>query len=719
MTTLQAALAYLSCGLSVIPIAADGSKSPLVAWTPYQTAPMTPDEAERLFPAGVGLAVIGGVVSGGLEVLDFDHPDIYPRWLELLEQTDPELAAVVADLPLVATPAGGRHLYYRCSTVDGNAKLATAAERFRDCTGKLKRTLIETRGERGYVLAPPSPAACHDAAVPYLHVGGVEPANVPTITPAERQTLLQLARAFDEVPPEPRPEHRQPVLASAGAGRPGDDWAAVTSWAEVLTPHGWALISERSGTAYWRRPGKTKGISATVGGAQEWLYVFTTNAPPLDSGRSYTKFAAYTALEHGDDFRAATRGLAADGYGEQRAGQPRPEPDEDTPEACADDDCEVPDEDTGEDPWEDDPNYYTGPLADPDDKRTTGPLPDVILYGPEIAAPLPPIDYLIEELGLVAGGGAPHMIAGYGFSGKTMACQSMLLSLAAARPVWGQYRCREVHRVAHVDLEQGNRLTRERYQLLALGMGVHIPRLGETLALTTMPPDLRLTRACSERWMRLMDGRSLIVIDSLKAGAGGTDENSSDMRQHLDLLGDLAERTGCRALLIHHARKPSEDSASGGRYSIRGSSAIYDGSDCMFVFSGEKGEPVSVEHVKSRTTGQLAPDVALVIEQVPAAEDAEDQTTGLRVAVRGAELITEQRQVAAEARRQEQAHRDAERIRAALRAHPLGLNTTDLKSAAGLSGARCSAAVLIMGDEVTKSGGANRGVLHQLSGGAS
>ena len=215
-TIADAALAYLSCGLSVIPIAADGSKSPLVAWTPYQSALMTPDEAERVFPVGVGLAVIGGAVSGGLEVLDFDHPDAYPRWLELLEQADPELAALVTELPLVATPDEGRHLYYRCSVVEGNTKLATAAEPFRGPrSGKLKRTLIETRGERGYVLAPPSPAACHEVGELYAHVGGVEPANVPSIGPEERATLLHVARALDEVPPEPE----SPGVAGAGGRR--------------------------------------------------------------------------------------------------------------------------------------------------------------------------------------------------------------------------------------------------------------------------------------------------------------------------------------------------------------------------------------------------------------------------------------------------------------------------------------------------------------------
>ena len=48
-----------------------------------------------------------------------------------------------------------------------------------------------------------------------------------------------------------------------------------------------------------------------------------------------------------------------------------------------------------------------------------------------------PLTYLVEHLGLVDGGGPPHMIAGAGYSGKTMICQDMALSLASGRHVWG------------------------------------------------------------------------------------------------------------------------------------------------------------------------------------------------------------------------------------------------------------------------------------------
>jgi AAA domain len=95
----------------------------------------------------------------------------------------------------------------------------------------------------------------------------------------------------------------------------------------------------------------------------------------------------------------------------------------------------------------------TRPDSAPGPKSATADM----LFGPAIAEKLPPLEYLVGEIGLTAGSGAPHLVAGYGFSGKTVALQSMLLALAAGRSVWGGYSGRQ-SRVVHVDLEQGRRL---------------------------------------------------------------------------------------------------------------------------------------------------------------------------------------------------------------------------------------------------------------------
>lgn len=312
-----------------------------------------------------------------------------------------------------------------------------------------------------------------------------------------------------------------------------------------------------------------------------------------------------------------------------------------------------------------------------------------LLDGVAIAVPIPSVPCLVPEIGLVAGGGATHMVAGYGYSGKTLSLQAMALSLAAGRPVWGAYAGQR-SRVVHVDFEQGDRLTRRRYQRLAAAMGVELPSLGDALGLAVMP-QLSLTRDHFVQWRDLMAGRDLCIIDSLRAAAGGQDENSSEIRGCLDMLGELSEATQCRPALIHHSRKPQRDDP-GGRFAIRGSSAIYDACDCVYLFGATKGEPVSVEQAKARTQGDSIPDFALSIADV---EIDGDLRAGLRVQVHGHELVDERRVAKTHAAQAAQARRDADSVREAITGRP-GITAGELRGVTHLSGDRVAAALLLL-----------------------
>lgn len=316
-----------------------------------------------------------------------------------------------------------------------------------------------------------------------------------------------------------------------------------------------------------------------------------------------------------------------------------------------------------------------------------------LLDGGALAAPLPEIDHLVREIGLVAGGGAPHLIAGYGFSGKTVAAQALALALAAGRPVWGLYSARPLRGV-HVDLEQGRRLTSRRYQRLAAPMKVDLSSLGDALVVAVMPP-ITLSVEHSEQWRELMIGRDFIIVDSLRAATAGADENDSKIRSGLDMLGQLSERTGCRAIVLHHARKPS-DNAEGGRYAIRGSGAIFDACDSVYLFAAAQGDPVRVEHVKARSHGEPTDSFALVISDVEVDGQARG---GLRVQVHGTELVNERREEREAAAHREEVRRDAETVRKIVGSRP-GIASTDLKAAARISGDRFSRAIAELGNAV-------------------
>lgn len=330
-----------------------------------------------------------------------------------------------------------------------------------------------------------------------------------------------------------------------------------------------------------------------------------------------------------------------------------------------------------------------------------GPKPLRTLEWRAIMEALPDLPYLVAELGLVAGGGAPHLIAGYGYSGKSVAMQSMLLSMATGRAIWGAYRCRDPLRVIHVDFEQGERLTRERYQRLSRAMRLEAEHIEDRLLLVEMP-DLALIPEHRDRWLAILEGRSFLLIDSLRSACPGIDENSSDMRRPMDMLGGLGEATGCRALILHHARKPPSEGPSGGRYSIRGSSAIFDGSDAAFVFSGEKGEPVKVSQERARSHGHECEDFALVISDVEGGDDPDlvkRARWGLSVDVRGRELIEERRAIKTAQSQAARASDDAKQLRKLLQDKPR-LGSTAIRGLMRWDGGRFAAACHNLGSEL-------------------
>lgn len=316
------ALAALRVGLSVVPPEEDGSKRPVTAWKRYQAEPPSEGILAGWYRGGhrSGVGFVCGRVSGNLECLEFDDPDTYRAFMEAAIATGlGDVVDRIAGGYSEATPSGGVHWLYRCPEISGNTKLARRPKRpeeMRDGNDRVK-VLIETRGEGGYVITAPSSGRVHPSGNPYTLLRG-HVATIATVSAADRRDLLELARAFDATIQERAPRQEGPLRA-ADAGRPGDDFNARAAWGDVLEPHGWTSVFERSGVTHWRRSGKDRGVSATTNFAgSDRLYVFTTSTD-FDSERAYGKFAAYALLEHGGDHAAAARALAARGYGSRAA----------------------------------------------------------------------------------------------------------------------------------------------------------------------------------------------------------------------------------------------------------------------------------------------------------------------------------------------------------------------------------------------------------------
>jgi hypothetical protein len=304
---LQTALTLLRAGLSAIPIGAH--KRPAIAsWKCYQIRLSTPEEwTAWVASRPCGLAIVLGLVSGNGEMIDFDDTSVLRPWYDLVEAMAPGL---ISRLVIVKTPTNGRHFYYRSPVIEGNQKLAVDAQR---------QTMIETRGEGGYALIPPSPAWCHpDHKMYELRQGDL--ADIPTITEDERDILLNCARALTQYVEPERVYTPRHATATDGT-RPGDIFAANVSWEDILRPHGWRVVGHHGEVTRWCRPGKRGGLSATTGYCGDHLYVFSSNAHPFEPERAYRKFTAYALLNTGGDFSKAATIVARQGYVKAHAGQ--------------------------------------------------------------------------------------------------------------------------------------------------------------------------------------------------------------------------------------------------------------------------------------------------------------------------------------------------------------------------------------------------------------
>lgn len=319
LTLLETARAYVKAGLSLIPVYPAGhasAKSPsLSSWKDYQTRHPSDAELKQWFATGKqGIGLISGAISGNLETLDFDETGLVEPFIQSVQGYDLDLFEKVKAMPLVQTPSGGAHLRYRCADpIEGNKKLAMSAA---------KKVRIETRGEAGYAVAPPSPG--------YILLQG-DLTNLPALSPDDRDLLHAIAKLeFDRAPVATyQATAEQPRAPRAeGEGRmPGEDYneRGVGDALALLQRHGWQILRQRGEVYHLRKPNsQSKTPHATFGHRGAFLYVFSSSAYPFEPERGYSPFAIYALLECGGDHSEAAKRLAQDGYGDPLSERPNP-----------------------------------------------------------------------------------------------------------------------------------------------------------------------------------------------------------------------------------------------------------------------------------------------------------------------------------------------------------------------------------------------------------
>lgn len=300
---------YRKAGLCVIPTHRGLKRPALTSWQKYQKQFPLDSETKEWFSDSFqrdGMGLICGKISGFLEVIDFDKgAQEFENWKENVPEE------LFNRLCIEKTVSGGKHVFYRANNISGSQKLA-----MEDKT----TTLIETRGEGGFIKC--SPSAGYE-----LEQGSL--LTIPRLTDAERETLITAARRcnkyelkheFVDIPVAG--EHR--TAAQEGNLRPGDDYvlqSTIQDFENLLRRLGWNPCGNSGANQLWTRPGKNTrdGNSATLQNINGTpiLYVHSTNAGVPDR-KGYTIYQFRALSEFDGDFTKCSRSLVREGYGAKK-----------------------------------------------------------------------------------------------------------------------------------------------------------------------------------------------------------------------------------------------------------------------------------------------------------------------------------------------------------------------------------------------------------------
>jgi hypothetical protein len=514
----------LDNGISVVPPRTDGTKAPLGRWQAYQEQWPTLEEIKAWYTDAnnTGIGVVCGQVSGNLECIDFDSKDAYDEFIESASLAGlSELVDRIESGYLESTPKG-MHWLWRCSEISHNLKLAN---------GDNDETLIEIRGEGGYVIVAPTSGTVHPSGEPYtLLQGSIE--TIPAVTPEERQLLLDLAKSLD------KNARRVDLQGPEDRSRPGDHFNVESTWSDVLLPAGWREIYTRAGVTYWQRPGKSIGISATTNYADaDLLYVFTSSTE-FDPNTAYSKFGAYTVLEHGGDHSVAAAALRYRGFGE---------------------------------------GPILSPILQPED--SAGVLP------PAGSFSFTPWAELLQE---------PEEAQSWLWD-KTLATSSISIlisrpkvgkstlarSIATAVATGGTLLGREVApgTVLYLQFSAEGKRSELKQALVRSG----IP-LEDKIWIYTGPTVQEPVTALEEAVAQYRP--SLVVIDTMIRWVPVTDVNDySEMSRVTEAIATMARLSGAHIMMLHHAGKADRDMGD----SVLGSTAIFGSVDTMLAMRSREG----------------------------------------------------------------------------------------------------------------------------------
>lgn len=320
--------AYLSDGISLIPVrekqellpngTALAAKTPYgnikqgTTWKQFQSRIASKDELwaalEKYNTCAV--AMVGGKVSGNLEIIDIDVKYFAGIDAILFADIDKFFPALFAKLRIHKTPSGGYHLLYRVADgeIPSNMKLAgrpASDEELKTAQTKVYN-FLETRGEGGYALLPPSMGYAVQQDVP-----------IPVITWAERMALISLCQSYTKVTKVERISTPNTNQYKDGyySENPFEHFNNSPEAETILDSHGWKFFNENATYKYYTRPDRPQsGISASFHKEKRIYYIWTTSSQ-IDSQKWFNPATLLADLDFNNDKKRLHSFLVSKGYG--------------------------------------------------------------------------------------------------------------------------------------------------------------------------------------------------------------------------------------------------------------------------------------------------------------------------------------------------------------------------------------------------------------------
>ena len=295
---------YIAEGFGALPLKND--KSPLLpVGHNYLYNLITETDIDTLFIKAEKIGIACGEVSDNFECIDFDGHNGEPIrkiFNAYIKDVGVKTIVELHDLPIIKTPSGGYHIYYKSDNFQPGADHAKWE------SGK---TMIETRGHGQYVATIPSKG--------YTHITGSEIIKIARISQDERDYLISIAENFSQKSFEPKQKSGKnwpkKYDESTVWGRYSEN--EIDEAKDLLINTGWSYSRTRvhDGVELWTRPGKesnpnqTQPTSATFGKYHNMFYVYSSNADPFESWKAYSLFDVFRLLKHNGSKEKAIKEL--------------------------------------------------------------------------------------------------------------------------------------------------------------------------------------------------------------------------------------------------------------------------------------------------------------------------------------------------------------------------------------------------------------------------